>query len=206
MRLCPKSIALTVLATIMLFGADTASVARSQAPAATASVKTNALWTKDSLGAKGEMAKLDFSRAGDSAPSIPFETREGRSVRLSDFKGRIVVVNLWATWCAPCITEMPHLAALQKAFPEKQLLVLPISMDMAGWRVIDAFWARARLANLTPYLDKSAKLTFAYKAQGLPLTIIYDSNGREVARLAAPARWDGPDARAVLQQLIDVKR
>ncbi|MCH8683823.1 TlpA family protein disulfide reductase [Pedomonas mirosovicensis] len=144
--------------------------------------------------ATGDLQRLDFSQAGTPAPETTFEAKGGKTASLADFKGKVVVLNLWATWCAPCITEMPSLDKLQAMFPKKDVAVVTVSMDMAGWRVVEPFWQKRGLKNIAPYLDKKNQLALGFKARGLPLTVIYDRKGKEVARIAAPAEWDAKPA------------
>ena len=150
-----------------------------------------------SAHAKGEFAALSFKQAGKAAPASIFEGKSAPA-RLADFRGKVVLLNLWATWCAPCLKEMPQLDALARAMKGRDVVVLTVSQDMAGWRAVDPFWARAKLTNLTPYIDKKSELAFGLGAKGLPLTLIYDRQGREVARLAKPADWSSPQAQALL--------
>jgi thiol-disulfide isomerase/thioredoxin len=150
--------------------------------------------------ARGSIARLDVSQAGSRAPALNFEGKNGKMVSLADFAGKVVLVNLWATWCAPCIKEMPALDRLARLNPDK-LAVIAISQDMAGWRVVDPFFAKTKLSTLTPYIDKKNQLALHYKAKGLPLSIIYDAQGREVARLSAPTDWDRGEGLALLKAL-----
>lgn len=152
--------------------------------------------------ARGDMAKLQVSVDGPPPPRTPILDAQGGTVTLGDLKARVVVVNLWATWCAPCVREMPTLAALQAAYPGR-VLVAPISMDKAD----DREKARAFIAAHRPlpfYQDMNLALPFALTpvAEGFPTTVIYDAKGRERARLAGPADWDGPAARAVIDALL----
>jgi thiol-disulfide isomerase/thioredoxin len=153
--------------------------------------------------ARGDMAKLAVIARGPPPPDTPILDAQGRTLRLADLKAPVVVVNLWATWCAPCVREMPTLAALQAAYPGR-VLVAPISMDKAD----DREKARAFIAQHPPlrfYQDVRLALPFALSppAEGFPTTVIYDASGHERARLAGPADWNGPDARAVIEALID---
>lgn len=155
--------------------------------------------------ATGDLARLDFSQAGAPAPATPFEAKGGKTTTLAQFRGRVVVLNLWATWCAPCVKEMPQLDKLQAMFPAKDLAVVTVSMDMAGWRAVDPFWAKRGLKNIAPYLDKKNNLALGFKARGLPLTVIYDRQGKEVARIAAPAEWDAKPAIDLIAVLVGKK-
>ena len=152
--------------------------------------------------AHGEMAKLVVAQNGVPEPSTPFVDPQGHAVQLADLKAPLVVVNLWATWCAPCVREMPTLAKLQAAYPGR-IRVVAISMDK------DELRERARAfigehAPLVFYQDPKLALPFAVSpaVEGFPTTIIYGRDGRERARLSGPADWDGPDARGVFDALL----
>lgn len=152
--------------------------------------------------ATGDLARMDFTQAGTPAPATPFEAKGGKAATLAQFKGKVVVLNLWATWCAPCVKEMPELDRLQGMFPAKDLAVVTVSMDMAGWRAVEPFWEKRGLKNITPYLDKKNALALGFKARGLPLTVIYNRQGKEVARIAAPAVWDAKPATDLIAVLV----
>lgn len=152
--------------------------------------------------ATGDLARLDFTHAGTPAPANTFEAKGGKTASLAQFKGRVVVLNLWATWCAPCVKEMPELDRLQGMFKPDDLAVVTVSMDMAGWRAINPFWEKRGLKNITPYLDKKNELALGFKARGLPLTVIYNRQGKEVARIAAPAAWDAKPAIDLIAVLV----
>jgi thiol-disulfide isomerase/thioredoxin len=154
--------------------------------------------------ATGDLARLSFKQAGKVAPATVFEDKSG-PVSLASFKGKVVVLNLWATWCAPCLKELPGLDRLAGAMKGSNVVVLAVSEDQAGWRAVDPWWSKAKFKNLTPYIDKKMDLGFGYGAAGLPLTLIYDAQGREVARLAAPAEWDSAQAQALLRAVAAAK-
>lgn len=141
--------------------------------------------------------RLDRSHAGKPAPAVRFEMRDGTTASVADFKGKPVLVNLWATWCAPCIAELPDLDEM--ADGNRGLVVLAISQDLAGWRAVDKFWTVGKFERLVPRLDKSGNFAQAVGAQGLPVTIRYDAAGREVWRVNGPAAWTSPAAAAVLK-------
>jgi thiol-disulfide isomerase/thioredoxin len=151
--------------------------------------------------ATGALAKLKTPAQGQAQPKTPFNDAAGRPVDLSKFRGKIVVVNLWATWCAPCVTEMPTLAALQRKYAGTDLVVVPVSLDRTG----DLADARSFIGVHEPlplYHDPNFALPAALKVQGLPTTIVYDRQGREVARLSGEARWDSPEAIALFDKLL----
>ncbi len=136
--------------------------------------------------------KLDRSHAGEVAPTAPFIDKAGTIHRLAEFAGKPLLVNLWATWCAPCIAEMPALDRL--AAKPGAPRVIAVSQDLGGWRAIDRFFAPGKFKAVAPYLDRDNALPLAYRAAGLPISVLYDSKGREVWRVAGPLEWDRLDA------------
>ena len=140
---------------------------------------------------------IDRSRAGQVAPSVVLEARGGAKRRLSGYAGKPVLVNLWATWCAPCIAEMPALDRLAAA-SKGRLTVIPVSQDLEGWRAVDGFFRPGRFKVLTPLLDQPNDLALALGAKGLPMTILYDARGREVWRINGPMEWDSPAAAKLI--------
>lgn len=153
--------------------------------------------------AKGEMAKLIFPAEAGPAPATSFQDADGKPVRLADFKGKVVVVNMWATWCGPCVIEMPTLAKLAAAYEGQPVAVVAVSVD--GER--DAEKARLFIAKHAPlvfYRDPKLKLPYDFKpaAVGMPTTVIFGKDGVERARLAGGADWAGPEARAVIDKVL----
>jgi thiol-disulfide isomerase/thioredoxin len=132
--------------------------------------------------------KLDRTRAGEAAPGVVFVDRAGAKHRIADFAGKPVLVNLWATWCAPCIAEMPALDRLAAKAGAPR--VIAVSQDLAGWRAVDRFFAPGKFKAVTPYLDRDNALPLAFKAAGLPITVLYNAHGREVWRVNGPRDWD----------------
>lgn len=155
---------------------------------------------------KGTLEKLDVPANPRPAPDTVFTSLDGKPATLADFKGRVVVMNLWATWCAPCKAEMPTLAKLQAAYATQPVTVLPISVDRDG----DLNLVQAEMAANPPlktYRDPSYKLSFALepKAGGFPTTVIYDRQGRERARMTGPADWSAPEVRGLVEKLLAEK-
>ena len=143
------------------------------------------------------LGKLDRSHAGSAAPTDPFEARGGKPTSLAAFRGKPVLVNLWATWCAPCKAEMPELDALAKA-KAGSVTVLAISADLEGWRAVDKFFTPGRFKTVAPYLDQPGAIPQALGAKGLPLSILYDAKGREVWRVNGPMQWTSPAVVAAI--------
>jgi thiol-disulfide isomerase/thioredoxin len=143
--------------------------------------------------------KLDRSHAGGAAPAAEFEDPEGRPVRLADFGGKPLLVNLWATWCPPCVAEMPTLDALAGREGEK-LEVLTVSEDLDGRAKVDDFFAKRKFVNLETYLDPQMGLMAELGISTLPTTILYDSQGREVWRVTGMEDWISGRAAALIAE------
>jgi thiol-disulfide isomerase/thioredoxin len=153
-----------------------------------------------------EMSKLDFSGSGAVAPDAAFAGPDGTLTTLADFRGRVVLVNFWATWCAPCEREMPHLGALQTARGGEAFEVIAISVDEAD----DEAYARRRLDELTGgTLDfyhappSDWDVVYGAGASGFPTTVVYDRQGREIVRLAGEAPWSESLALAFIDEVLE---
>ena len=144
--------------------------------------------------------KLDRSRAGTPAPESAFEDPAGQPASLAHFQGKPVLVNLWATWCGPCITEMPTLDALARRDGAK-IQILAISQDGKNSRAkVDAFFADRGFHQLKPYLDSKMALMSALKVDTLPTTILYGSDGKEVWRIIGIEDWESEDAAKLIAE------
>lgn len=133
-------------------------------------------------------------------PDLRFKDGSGKPVSLADFRGRMVLLNLWATWCGPCREEMPTLDRLQAAIGGPDFEVLALSIDRAGIGVVEDFYAEIGITNLARYIDESGKVTQELNALGLPTTLLLDRKGREIARHVGPAEWDTPAMQAFFRQ------
>jgi thiol-disulfide isomerase/thioredoxin len=152
---------------------------------------------------KASLEKLVVPAQPRPAPATVFTDGAGKSHTLADFKGQVVVMNLWATWCAPCKKEMPTLGKLQATYAAQPLKVLPISVD----RDSDLNLVQAEMAANPPlqvYRDPGYKLSFELepRAEGYPTTVIYDKQGRERARLSGDADWSSPEAHGLVEALL----
>ncbi|MEZ5995376.1 MAG: TlpA disulfide reductase family protein [Hyphomonadaceae bacterium] len=152
--------------------------------------------------ARGEMARLVVLDDPPPMPSRALSAADGGEARLSDRRGEVMVVNLWATWCAPCMEEMPTLGALQRRFAGR-LRVVAVSVDGEA----DRARAERELARLSdgslPFLiDISRGVLFDVRASGMPVTIIYGRDGVERARLAGGADWSSADAAALIEAVL----
>ena len=148
-----------------------------------------------------------FVPADDPAP-LPdhgFTRANGEKLTLKDFRGRLVLVNFWATWCGPCVREMPSLDRLQATLGGDDFTVIALSEDRKGWEKIAPFRERLGLKALPLYHDTRSQMMFAVKAAGLPTTILVGRDGRELGRLTGPAEWDTPEALALIRYYIGKK-
>jgi thiol-disulfide isomerase/thioredoxin len=132
------------------------------------------------------------------APEIGFADSAGKSLSLADFRGRIVLVNLWATWCEPCIREMPSLDRLRAALPDRDLAIVLVSQDRGGDKVVAPFFTKLGL-KLETYLDPKSTVGHAFEVRGLPTTILIDREGRELGRVEGALAWDGAPAQSLLR-------
>lgn len=146
----------------------------------------------------GDMVVFDPYPDGRDAPAVSFTDAQGREVTLADYAGQVLVVNFWATWCAPCVAEMPSLNALQQALGDRGVRVMPISIDRGGLAEVEPFYTRLGLDALPIYLDPYGRVPGAFEAIGLPTTVIIGRDGRWLGTLAGDAHWDSPEALALV--------
>jgi thiol-disulfide isomerase/thioredoxin len=136
-------------------------------------------------------------------PPVAFETMDGKPASLADLKGKVVVLNLWATWCAPCREEMPSLDRLQARFEGQPVVVLALSVDRAGPERVQAFLDEIGVRHLHVYRDPKAAATRTLRVPGLPATILVDKAGNEAGRVLGIAQWDGPEAVQAVETLLN---
>ena len=148
---------------------------------------------------KGEMAAFRTSRS--RCLSFPSSMAQGGE-RMKDWEGRVVLLNLWATWCAPCRKEMPALDRLQQALGSDRFEVVALSVDRGGIEKSKAFFDEIGVKALKLYVDPSTRATSKLKAVGLPATLLIDEQGREIGRLTGPAEWDSEDAKRLIQAVL----
>jgi thiol-disulfide isomerase/thioredoxin len=138
------------------------------------------------------------------APTLAFTTRDGATKQLADFKGKLVLVNLWATWCGPCVEEMPSLQRLQAQLGDK-LTILAISEDRQGETVVAPFLQKNGIQHLAIFLDPKSAATNEFAAQGLPSSYLIARDGTIVGKEEGGATWDSAEMLAKLQPYIDAK-
>ncbi len=152
--------------------------------------------------AEGEMARLYVMEAPPPMPTRTLRDVAGNETTLAAYQGEVMVLNLWATWCPPCMEEMPSLAQLQYNF-EGRIRVIPVSVDSEGDREKAISELRRLSGGALPFLqDMTRGVLFDAQAAGMPVTIIYDARGQEVARLAGGADWGGEDASRLIEAVL----
>lgn len=148
-----------------------------------------------------ELAPFEWHSEPIDLPDLSFTTADGETTTLADLHGRSVLVNLWATWCAPCLREMPMLDRLAQDAAGPGLSLIALNQDRGGLDVAAPYWDDKNFAALTLYLDPGLVTGRALKPRGLPLTVLIDPNGREIARLAGIASWDNPEVIAYFKAI-----
>jgi thiol-disulfide isomerase/thioredoxin len=133
---------------------------------------------------------------------VSFEDETGSRRTLADFKGKVVLLNLWATWCLPCRHEMPSLDRLQKEMGSDQFEVVALSLDRAGRDAARKFFDEIKVQNLKLFIDPTMKAGTGLRAVGMPTTILIGKDGKELGRLPGPAEWDSPAAKALIAEAI----
>jgi thiol-disulfide isomerase/thioredoxin len=156
--------------------------------------------------AHGEMAALTMATAPLRLPDLAFEDVEGKRRKLSDWRGRTVLVNLWATWCVPCRKEMPALDSLQTRLGGKDFEVVAINIDTRDPDKPKNFLKDANLTRLSYFTDQKAKvfqdLKSIGKALGMPTSVLVDGQGCEIANIAGPAEWASDDAIKLIKAAV----
>lgn len=127
-------------------------------------------------------------------PQLAFEDEKGRKLTLADFRDKVVLLNVWATWCVPCREEMPALDRLQQQMSGRDFQVLALSIDSGGAPAVRRFYDETGVRSLAIYVDPAMQATASLKIVGVPTTLLVDRKGREIGRHIGPAQWDGMDA------------
>lgn len=151
----------------------------------------------------GSMKKLNFHSEPKDVSQERFTDAGGAEHQLSDWKGRPVLVNFWATWCAPCRTEMPLLDALQERFGGDGFEVITIATARSAPGGVDKFFEEAEIAHLPKFFDMDQSLARDMGVLGLPVTLLLDADGHEIARMQGDAEWFGASAQAIISQLTE---
>lgn len=148
--------------------------------------------------------KLEKFKGAEPKPMPPlsFVDAEGRRIDLADFNDRVILLNLWATWCGPCVKEMPSLDRLQAQLGGDAFQVVALSLDRGGRTAVEPFYKKTGVQNLTVFLDPASESMKALSLRGLPTTILVDPEGRELGRVEGAVEWDSPEVVAFLRQFL----
>ena len=141
-----------------------------------------------------DLGKYQPAKEGKHIPTTAFIDADGNEESLADLRGQGLIVNFWATWCAPCVKEMPALDRLAEAAGPRGLRVLALSADREGASVVRRFYDVNKIGHLPVALDKMSRVARAIGIDGLPTTVLYNSDGREIGRVVGVAEWDTPAA------------
>jgi thiol-disulfide isomerase/thioredoxin len=141
-------------------------------------------------------------REAGKAPNVMFYDAEGRELTLSSYRGRVVLVNVWATWCDPCLLEMPSLDRLQRRLGGLDFTVLPLSQDAGGIPDVVPWYDRLGLVALPMLADRTGHARQAFGVRGVPFSVLIDREGRMVWRHLGPLEWDRPEAVAFIESVI----
>ncbi len=151
---------------------------------------------------EGAMALFVIKPKPLDLPDFTFEDADGATKSLADFKGKVVLLNIWATWCVPCREEMPQLNALEAELGGEDFQVVAINIDRGGPDKAVKFLDETKATDLALYTDPTGKLFSTLKAVGMPTTLLISRDGKEMGRLAGPADWASPDAKRLIQAAI----
>ena len=185
---------------LVLAGCDKETQPEGQAQPASAAKSDIGTKTDISLESENGMrASLSYKFAGQKAPTAPFADADGQDITLADFAGKPLLLNVWATWCAPCKAEMPTLDALAK-LEKDRMNVIVVSQDLEGRTPVVAFFKETGVKNLQPYTDADNAILAAFNnAIALPTTILYDADGKEVWRIAGGVEWNDAQMAKLLR-------
>lgn len=200
--------AITVAEAVPARAAEPPAVRAATPPAAPPSLGTTAAVAATPPGpgrnplSTGEMAAFVFKPAPEPLPEVAFTDADGKPRTLADWKGRVVLLNLWATWCAPCRKEMPQLENLQRELGSDKFEVVALSVDRTGIAGAKKFLDQIKVERLGVYADATARAGSALRAIGMPTTLLIDREGREIGRLIGPAEWDSADAKRLIEAAV----
>lgn len=185
-------LALGLIAAIMLAGGTYRYIAGQSAPAGTEA--------SDTLKLGGQ--RFVRHATPRPLPAVAFTDANGRAAMLAQFRGRVVLLNVWATWCAPCREEMPTLDRLQAKLGGPDFEVVALSIDNDGPAAVRKFYREVGIRHLRIYNDATTEATTRLSILGIPATLLIDRDGREIGRALGPAEWDAPDVIETIKKYI----
>lgn len=151
----------------------------------------------------GKSYVIDTSKAGAEMPDFAFVDEKGKEATLQRFVGKPVLVNLWATWCAPCVAEMPQLDRIAGEYANSGLQVLTISQDSMGADKVLPFFNKKGFKHIKPWLDAENHFAFHYATGLLPTSVLYNAEGKEVARISGALDWESKEAQDLIEKAIN---
>jgi thiol-disulfide isomerase/thioredoxin len=164
-----------------------------------------ALWLMPGFGTSGGAAPSGFAVAAQpaAAPAAGFKSANGARHTLEDFRGQVVLLNIWATWCGPCRSEMASLDRLQAMHAADGLEVLAVSVDREGADKVRRFYQKSGIRNLKVYVDSNRGTQSAFRARAIPTTVLIDRDGNVVGSMVGATQWDSPEAQALVRRYLD---
>ena len=153
-----------------------------------------------SSGGSANPLELSVFEQPRPVPELRIQDDQGHDLTLADFRGRVVLLNVWATWCVPCRQEMPTLDRLQARLGGKDFLVMALSIDRKGVEAVRGFYREVGVEKLAIYVDPSGKGSRSLAIPGVPTTLLIDREGREVARKMGEAQWDSPEMVSLVER------
>ncbi len=151
--------------------------------------------------AHGDVAALLLASAPHDLGAVAFDDAEGHATTVAAFKGKTILLNLWATWCVPCRAEMPALDRLAGALGSQHFAVVAVDVDTTRLDRPHAFLREIGASNLPYYADNSADIIRSLHGNGLPTTVLIGPDGCEIGTMAGPAPWDSPEAKALIERV-----
>lgn len=154
--------------------------------------------------AAGSDPLRNFSLSGSAkpVPALEFMGLNDEKVALSAYRGKLVLLNVWATWCAPCVKEMPSLDRLAALLADAPFAILPVSLDAGGLPDVQEFYKVNALTRLPALVDPTRSIARSLRPRGLPFTLLIDKDGNEIGRALGEAEWDAPEALALLRRYL----
>jgi thiol-disulfide isomerase/thioredoxin len=152
-----------------------------------------------------QLINLKIHKNAIELPNIEFTDLHGNKFSNENLKKQISVINLWATWCPPCVKELPSFDRLSTLLAKENIKIYVVSQDKAGNKVVPPYFEKLKLQNLKIYLDNQSSLMKSFRTPVLPTTIIVDRNGMEVSRLVGEINWDSPEVITYLKNISNQK-
>ena len=198
----PRSIAAAVICAALIIIAVVVVASGPKPQAVSQKAEKSAEKPADAVAAKPEPISIAMLETPRPAPTTVFKDAADADQTLANFSGKVLVVNFWATWCAPCVKEMPTLDALQAKLGGAGFQVLAISQDREGAKVAKPFVEKNQWSHLAFYVEAPGKFMRDAKLVGLPTSLIIDKNGNEVARVEGELDWNSPEVEKIVRELM----